>query len=458
MSPRGRSSKPIQPGPDQGAFFGVESTANGATDPSDFAMTAEVVVPPDGEVYYPPTASTVPGVDKGDAVSIEAVQAGLDKKANVTRNRRLGNKGLHGAQHPETGNYADGLWVGSVLPPLRSGGKRMIVTASNWPAAMDHAKALDRQRAAQERANPTFDSDIHEVKPVVDALAEALDLDRAISSSDEPEETTTERVPAQITSEEKLAIIREKAGFTPATHDEKNTAIGLIFSATENGPHWTHSYLMETYDHLVKLYANTEGRVLNEAKKMASEGVVSRINEMGDYLQQSRDDGEALLWLQQKLDATTNPSLTLEEVVTDTFDPIEPGEDLRTKDGQLVLWAMAAIVRYIDAETHQELNFLPMTEREDRSIDSAQEGKNKQLYNPYVAAFMLTDERPGIMEKYEAIRTHVMDQVRAITAAELRTLVPRALNDQRRRYGFWKQALLDVKGSYKPAAKQRLDS
>lgn len=449
---------PLPPdSPDQGAFWGVGMEGNGATDPATFRQNATIIEPNNEGVYYPPTETVTPVT----FVPVETVRAGLNDALQKKRNRRRGNTGKHSARHTETGNYTDGLKPGAYLPGFGP------VKERNWEDAKRHARWLDAQRLAQEASSPTLDvKEGYDPRPVVEALATTYDIERAVSEEGEDSKETTaspagddERSLApQITSEKKLAIIREKAGFVPATHDEKNTAIGLIFSATERGGYWAHSYLMETYDHLVKHYAAQEGVSFHEAKKKATEGVTSRINEMGDYLQGAVDDGKALQWLQEKLDTTLNPTLTLEEAAVDSFDPITPDEAAKTKDEQTMLWAMAAIVRYYDHETHQVLPFLPMTEREDRSVDRDQDGKNKQLYNPYVAAFMLTDERPEIIDKYAVIRKHVTDQIQSLTVKELRILVPRALEDQRSRYRFWRQALKDLKGSYKQIAKRRIDA
>lgn len=466
-----RASKPPKspesPSEEQGAFFGVnvsKSTPSGLTDAEGFTAKpgdVTIVYPEDG-VYYPSEATVT---QNGTEVPIEQVEAEEARVKKIRQNCQIGARGVHNARHPVTGSYEDGMWVGSVLPPLYPGGKPMIVTDTNWPEAKERGRLLDARDRAREADNPTLDdTETHDVQPVVETIAAAHDINQVLSGSDSSEDTSPssdvskQSEAQQITSEQKLAIIQEKAGFVPATHDEKNTAIGLIFSATEHGDYWVHSHLMETYDHLVKHYMASEGATHHEAKKRAAEGVVSRINEMGDYLQGAIDDGKALQWLQDKLDATVNPTLTLEEAAVDSFDPVNPDEDLKAKDEQIVLWAMAAIVRYADHETHQELPFLSMTEREDRSVDKNQEGKNKQLYNPYVAAFMLTDERPEIMGKYAAIRQHVTEQIRTMTVKELRALVPRALEDQRNRYRFWRQALKDVKGPYKQVASERLDN
>jgi hypothetical protein len=444
--------------PNQGAFFGVEVAGNGATDPANFRAKARIVEPGEEGVYYPPSPEAVQPVT---VTPVETVKAGLEKTARTRRNRSKGNEGKHSARDPETGSYAAGLKLGAFLPGFGP------VMERNWDEAKAFAQRLDAERQKRHALAPTFDADTsRDIRPVVEEIAAQHDIERALTDDGEEALGNSTAQPAShehstaplITSEQKLHIIREQAGFAPATHDEKNTAIGLIFSATENGAYWVHSYLMETYDHLVKHYANTEGRVLNEAKKMASDGVVSRINEMGDYLQGAVDDGKALQWLNDKVDTVANPALTLEEAVVDSFEPVGEDEEARAKDEQTMLWAVAAIVRYYDHETHQEVPFTPMTEREDRSVDSDEEGKNKQLYNPYVAAFLLSDERSGIMDKYAAIRTHISELMSQITVKELRTLVPKALADQRNRYRFWRQALADMKGPYKEAAKRRLDS
>lgn len=452
MSPKQRLSPPS---PDQGAFWGVEVEGNGATDPDSFRLNAKIVEPKDGDAYYPPTDSVAPIT----VTPVETARAALDSGLRKKRNRRQANTGKHSAHHPETGSYADGLKLGAYLPGFGP------VMERNWDEAKTYARGLDAKRQGEEAFNPMLDSSgAYAVQPLVEAVAAALDVERGLSHSDPregmvvPTETSEPPEITQITSEQKLMIIHENAGFVPATHDEKNTAIGLIFSATENGDYWVHSYLMETHDHLVKHYMTSEALSHHEAKKKAAEGVVSRINTMGDYLQGAIDDGTALKWLQDKLDVTLNPKLTLEELAVDSFEPVDPNEDARAKDDQMMLWAMAAVVRYSDYESHSDLPFLPMTEREDRSVGKIQKDKNKQLYNPYVAAFMLTDERPEIMDKYTAIRHHIAEQIRTITVKELRTLVPRALEDQRNRYGFWKQALKDVKGSFRQAAQQRIDS
>lgn len=452
MSPKQR---PSPPPPDQGAFWGAEVEGNGATDPDSFRLNAKIVEPNDGDVYYPPTDSVAPIT----VTPVETARVALDSGLQKKRNRRRGNAGKHSAQHPETGSYAGGLKLGAYLPGFGP------VMERNWEEAKAYARELDVRRQKEGALSPTLDSSgAYAVQSLVEAVATALDVERGLSNSDSredivaPTETSEPSEIPRITSEQKLMIIHENAGFVPATHDEKNTAIGLIFSATENGDYWVHSYLMETHDHLVKHYMTSEALSHHEAKKKAAEGVVSRINTMGDYLQGAADDGKALKWLQDKLDVTLNPKLTLEELAVDSFEPVDPNEDARAKDDQMMLWAMAAVVRYSDYESRSDLPFLPMTEREDRSVDGSQEGKNKQLYNPYVAAFILTDERPEIMAKYAAIRHHITEQIGKITAKELRTLVPRALEDQRNRYRFWRQALEDVKGSFKQAAKERIDS
>lgn len=461
-------TSPESPSEEQGAFFGVnvsKVTPNGLTDAEGFtAKPGDVsyVYPEDG-AYYPSEATVTQG---GTETPVEQIVAKEARAKEIKRNRKIGSRGVHNARHPVTGRYEDGMWVGAVLPPLYPGGKPMIVTDTNWPESKDRARQLDARDLKREAENPTLDvAGTHDVQPVVDAIAAAHDIEQALaedaqgSESEEPQaETTQESTAPQITSEQKLAIIQEKAGFVPATHDEKNTAIGLIFSSAEHGRYWAHAYLMETQDHLVKHYMGAEGMTYPQAKKKAAEGVVSRINEMGDYLQGAVDDGKALEWLQGKLDDTMNPSLTLEEAIMDSFEPVSLDEEERTKDGQTMLWAVAAIVRFYDYDTHQEVPFLPMTEREDRSVTMDQDGKNKQLYNPYVAAFLLTDERPEIMDKYAAISQHIVEQTKTLTVRELRALVPRALEDQRSRYGFWKQALRDMKGPYKQAAQRRLDS
>jgi hypothetical protein len=440
--------------PDQGAFWGVEVTGNGLMDSEMFARNARIVEPGDEGVYYPPVEAVTPV----PVIPVEAVQAGLKGEAQKRRNRKKGNENRHSAQHPETRSYLDGLKLGAFLPGFGP------VKERNWEEAKEHAKKLDSKRLAKAVDNPTLDSpDTHDVQPVVESIASEHDVNRVVSDQEPvvagPLAETPEQSEAPlITSEQKLAIIQEKAGFVPATHDEKNTATGLIFSSTEHGRYWAHAYLMETHDHLVKHYMAAEGMTYPQAKKKAAEGVVSRINEMGDYLQGAVDDGKALEWLQSKLDDTANPALTLEEAIMDSFEPVGEDEDERTKDGQTMLWAVAAIVRFYDYDTHQEVPFLPMTEREDRSVTMGQGGKNKQLYNPYVAAFMLTDDRQEIMDKYAATSKHIIEQTKVITVKDLRMLVPRALEDQRSRYRFWMQALKDMKGPYRQAAIRRIDS
>lgn len=455
LSPKSPDSPPEE----QGAFFGVnvsEPMPNGLTDVEGFTAKpgdVTIVYPEDG-VYYPSEATVT---QDGTEVPVEQVEAEQARAKKIKRNRQLGNKGLHDARHPETKSYLDGLRLGAFLPGFGP------VKERNWEDAKAHARKLDAQRSARAATNPTLDAtEAHDIQPVVEAIAAEHDVEHILSeekpkSSETMPETLEQSKAPQITSEQKLVIIQEKAGFVPATHDEKNTAIGLIFSATEHGSSWAHSYLMETYDHLVKHYMGAEDMTYPQAKKKAAEGVVSRINEMGDYLQAAVDDGEALGWLQSKLNDTMNPALTLEESIMDTFEPIGDDETERVKDEQTMLWAVAAIVRFHDYDTHQELPFSPMTEREDRSIDNALVGKNKQLYNPYVAAFLLSDSRPEIMDKYAAISQHIVEQTKTLTVQELRTLVPRALEDQRSRYGFWKQALRDMKGPYKQAAQRRID-
>lgn len=318
-----------------------------------------------------------------------------------------------------------------------------------------YKKGIAMVRAALEasKQNSTMSSKEQQATEEVSSVTLEQQATEEASSVTLEQQTTEEASP--ITSEQKMMIIQEKAGFAPSTHDEKNTAVGLIFSANERDKDWVHSYFMETYDHLVKQYIGT-GLTLNTAEENAKEGVVSRINEIGDYLLDAFNEGSALRWLQSELDETTNPNLTLSEMILDPFNKSETGKSDRNKDDQTVLWAVAGIVRYDDYVSGLKLPFLPMTGREDRSEDGASGGKNKQLYNPYIASFMLVDGRQGIADEYDTIREHVVNRAEEITVKDLHLLVPRAIKNQEARYGFWKATLQDVKGPYKKIAEQYL--
>lgn len=448
MSSRKRTPASPPVSPDQGAFFGVEIRSNGATDPADFATNAKIVIPQDGEPYFPPVEEN----GKLTQGTVDAVRAGIAAEALKTANRRAGNAGKHSAEHPKTGSYADGLRLGAFLPGFGP------VMERNREEAIAYARKLDTQNAAKVAQNPTLpeDGDPAQPRPVAElvaGVAEALSIpdDTQASEQNDPEENKPPLLDHGLKIE--FLLRDEKVHFMPTTHDEKNTATSILAQMTEHPNSGARRHLEETYQNLIKQYLqqNDESAKkvsFSEIQERARTGVSSRVHEIGDYFGAAKRDGNALAWASSIMDETPNPDISLKEML----------EDVGVEDSEMSFDAVVALIRYNDLMQARYQKDLPMMTQREEETTGLPLQKRKIVTDPYRAAFTPNEASSIVQERHDVLREHILQQYENLTVRELRKLVPQALEDQRNRYRFWGGVLRQVGDEYQDVAELYLPS
>ncbi len=124
--------------PDEGALFDVEVVGNGSTDPGNFAVKNNFVMPgEEASIEHPEERPPAPE---------EIAVAAAVRSAVVTQHHRDAQVGKH-SPLARTGNYADDVQPGDFLP-----GGFGVVTGKNLDAARTHARALDAARTHKRTA------------------------------------------------------------------------------------------------------------------------------------------------------------------------------------------------------------------------------------------------------------------------------------------------------------------
>ncbi len=394
MPPRREHPKRHEPNPDQGELFRIEVGTNGANDPDNFAIEVTSVEPVEGG-YFPDEEP-----DKGrGSLLLYKISEEHGRRAEQTVNRRRGNRGKHTPNRHELG----GLAVGDVFRDAN--GKNVIVKHSNYDEASRRYKQV--QDSAAERS-PALEYDAEHDNPQVDK---------------------TER--PQLTSREKLLALwlSERAGFLPKTDGEKNTAISILSYPMSD--HDTFDYLEETRIHSIK-ESRRAGSSRGDAGEDGARAVQSRVYEMGDYLE---DAYQSLKKAEDMLDKVVQEGLP-KHLATDIFGPEDP--------------AYAVVVRYKDIKTFMRLETMPgfniLRSTEYRPAEWSTRDKHKIIEDPYTA-----------QESSQEVEDHIESALAKMTVGELRAVLPKVIEDEKKRIGFWRNALSHVRGRWAPLARDLLN-
>ena len=400
--------RPENPGPDQGELLRFDVVPDGNTEPSQAGSirVENIEVVPEG--VFP---DVQPEVSEG-AVAANAISAEVTAQAEATAKRSSAQRGKH-----TPARHGDGsVRLGDVF---YHNGKRVTVTERNY----DETSVLyQRVWDAKQKVKPALGSEA--IQGVVESVAASLSMDNAISTTEpEPEPKPTERELTVLPSRERMMALREDeiAGILPATHEEKNFAIYMVDALRKPGE--VQNYFMLIHARTKQNYINAFGH-FHGSHEAGDGAVISKLYEIGDYLSQSREEGEALIDLLAKLQDTPNWRLSLAD---DEFDGHKT--------------ALITLVRNLDLEQYRDYDQTPpftlMTTREDRTSEQKFADKHKEVMDPYFAAY----ENGGD----EEIKAYIEQRIANLRAMDVVKVLPRYIDAERKRYTFWENVLRGVR-------------
>ncbi|RTK95094.1 hypothetical protein EKI60_01410 [Candidatus Saccharibacteria bacterium] len=223
--------------------------------------------------------------------------------------------------------------------------------------------------------------------------------------------------PDELTTLERMEVMRQDYGFMPTTRDELNAAIGLVgFETTPGG----------TARHLNEILLHQKRAVTNDP----AQAVRSVTAEYDGFARRAQSDHQGLINLQGDVRELMNPRVSI-------------GEDAGSNS------ALRQLVRFmdLDAYTLTKGEVWPGFD----PLKKAARVRGKQ------GARMIVD-RYSASEMDEEVETHVRDVLAATTVGQTRVLVDRAVADQARRLDFWVSKLRESRnhGIARPIADRAL--
>jgi hypothetical protein len=280
-------------------------------------------------------------------------------------------------------------------------------------------------------------------------------LRRTLATTDEyavPADTYTVRLQPEIvrTEKEELELLNsrqrmialrddKRAGFLPSNHNEKTQAFTLLtyLDHPKEHPGGVHEHLFAVAKHQERVYREQKGATHREAKDAGKEAVVSILNEYGDHIANAVQSITRLRKADQIIRETSNPAITLQEVIEDNPE---------------VEVCFNELLRHVDLIKLREtgaapMPFDPLGPKRNENPEVVREGQNKRLDDPYTG-----DVRSDAAKEYtEEQHSHV----RVLTA---RKQLPEAIENEIISYQFWTGVLLSVRGPYKAEALKILDA
>jgi len=223
----------------------------------------------------------------------------------------------------------------------------------------------------------------------------------------------------KLTTRQKLEALRDdpRAGFLPASHNEKNKALELLdYLDNYQYPAGASQRLQEVFNRQKK----DDKRMGRQGTFTAERSVTSLVYEWGDYFTQASNQAIDLLELNMQLHDVTDGGLKLVDAIGDEHV------------------AYPALVRFMDNLRLREIgqtaaDFDSLTTGYNREIAQGYNNKNKTVEDPYTA------KRP---------KPEVVDWIKAeianLTVADVRDVVQAAMHNEIKRAEFWKQRLIDI--------------
>lgn len=397
----------------QGELFGVVLEPSGLPEPGEQNLTARVTeVYPEGHFPEPEEAEGV--------ITPESHAAEVAHAAEVTRNRREGNRGKHSPLE------RDGSWLqirpGDFLPDFGP------VKDRNWENAKAFAARLEKKRLEALAAQPDL------LSPRREEVAEAVgSLVGVMAARDEAAFAEPERTVAG--TKTKLEALRddERAGFLPKTNNEKNQAFELLdYMNLDQYPGGVSTRLREIADH-TKSELRKQGVPMGQWTDAVRAATRSVLNEWGDYMDNASVQHQQLQMLQAALSQDVNPRLTVATVIEDLA---EAAPDYN------------GLVRYVDVYEKRHVgsdDVSGMTTRQNRTTTHL--GKNKVIEDDYTG-----------QEVSAAMQDHINEAIENMTVREAKIWLKGAIADEARRRDFWHGALQSVRGEFRSAAEQVLEN
>lgn len=239
-----------------------------------------------------------------------------------------------------------------------------------------------------------------------------------------------------------------QAGFLPTTHLEKNNAFELLDYA---GEHCDEKFmpqyrLQEIFKHQIKLFRRSHGsenggKLSDEdyesATKAAQRSLLSVGTAWGDFLINAKESSQELAVVANAVNDCPNPKV----VIAEEIDPHHAG--------------VAALMRYIDLNRIREKGYTvtwgfdPMgtvTERvaSKDSVEIRHTFTRDQYTNPH---------------RKEIVTNRIEYLANTLTIGSLRKIVPKAQEDQDKRFSFWRGRVSEMYQYHlagRPAAKLAL--
>lgn len=227
------------------------------------------------------------------------------------------------------------------------------------------------------------------------------------------------QLPPKLPTRERLQAIHEdpRAGFLPTTNEEKNTVLAwLDYLDNPKYPLGVNNQLLEIYN---KHQRNSKNPAHREHAKRA---MLSIPHEVYDFWSNATESLENLTDLSEILSLGQSPKVSLTEEVQ-----AHP--------------AFGALIRYRDLARFRDKNQLPsgiknpLMTREDRRPHLLK-GKNKTLEDIYTQKELTPD-----------VAEYIEQEAAALTIGQARSLLRKAIVDQKARQTFAADRLMDFAGA-----------
>ena len=228
-----------------------------------------------------------------------------------------------------------------------------------------------------------------------------------------------------LTTQEKLrAILKDpRAGFYPATNEEKNQIIAYLDYLDNPAYHLgINNQFLEILNHEIRLSA-TNGK----ARGIAA--ITSITHELGDYYIQSAKQLRDLQDLADKIYNCPNPAVTLQEEIGDYHQGYAP------------------LIRFMDLKEFSKrgivskLNRSPLRTKRNEDIQATKGIKNKVIEDQYTASNPTDAFKNRIND---LIQGNNRKNVQPLKIKELRLVVQDAISDQAKRNYFAEARLKEL--------------